>query len=60
MLLIAKSTRIINNEELKELLDYEVPKEHFINQQFPKIDHCQRVLKDHLLILMLGGHPQAI
>ena len=59
-LLLDKSPRPINNEELQQLLDFKIPENHPINQQFPGFSRGSAQLSDHPLVLMLGGHPQAI
>ncbi|CAI2386882.1 unnamed protein product [Moneuplotes crassus] len=59
-LLLDKAPRQIRNEELQELLDYEIPSDHSINQHLPGLTRRAGILSDHPFVLMLGGHPQAI
>jgi len=59
-LLFAKAPREIDNDEIEELLEYQIPNNHPIHQHFPKINKSEVNLSNHPFILMLGGHPQAI
>lgn len=59
-LLLAKAPREIDNSELQELLDFKIPPNHPINQQFPLAGKEEITMTNHPFTRMLGGHPQAI
>jgi len=59
-LLIDEAPREISNKEIQELLDYQIPIGHKIHQQFPTMRKGEIHMTNHPLVLMLGGHPQAI
>lgn len=41
-LLMAKSPREIDNEEIEELLKFKIPSKHAIRQQFPNFDKSDK------------------
>ena len=59
-LLFAKASRDIDDDEIEELLHYEIPSDNPIRQQFPNYKKDVLTLINHPLILMLGGHPYSI
>lgn len=59
-LLLDKSPREIKTKEIEELLNYKIPIDHPIHQQFPSISNSITSMLDHPFTLMLGGHPQAV
>ena len=59
-LLFAKAPRDIDDDEIEELLQYEIPSDNPIRQQFPNYKKDVLTLINHPLILMLGGHPYSI
>lgn len=59
-LLLDKAPREIKNKEIQDLLDYKIPAGHKIHQLFPTMRKGETQMTNHPLILMLGGHPQAI
>ena len=63
-LLISKAPRRISNDEIKELLFCDVPRDsnlgQSINVQFNMRRGDELKLVDHPLAILLGGHPQAI
>ena len=46
--------------EIQELLRYKIPPNHPIHQNLPMISTVQKNLINHPLLMLLGGHPQAI
>ena len=62
-LLISKSPRNINNNEIVELLSCDIPAGNRINQglhQLLNINRRESKLLNHPFTELLGGHPQAI
>lgn len=60
-LLFNIAPRDIVDEEIKELLNYPIPAQHSIYQQFPYLRLTKDItMLNHPFTLMLGGHPQAI
>lgn len=59
-LLINKAPRQIMSSEIFDLFNYEIPSNHPICHNFPNINPKEITLSTHPLVLMLGGHPQAI
>jgi hypothetical protein len=59
-LLLDKAPREIRNKEIQDLLNYKIPAGHKIHQLFPTMRQGEVQMTTHPLILMLGGHPQAI
>jgi len=59
-LLLENVKRKISNEEIQDLLQYKIPDDHPVQQQFPIMNTKKATLSNHPFTLMLGGHPQAI
>lgn len=59
-LLLDNVQRKISSDEMKELLEYEIPDDHPIHEHFPLMNLEQTTLTNHPFTLLLGGHPQAI
>lgn len=59
-LLLDNVQRRMDPQEIQDLLNYEIPDDHPMNEHFPLMNPDQMSLTSHPFTLMLGGHPQAI